>query len=101
MHSQEQQQRAVVNLGTNKGCSALTSPGGSSKYGLTALNNGAKKALTPYLCYVRDMRPRIQANNPGKPQKDLMIIIGQMWQNLPQEHKQRYYDIHEAEKSKL
>jgi hypothetical protein len=74
MHSQEQNQRAAV-----KDCSTLTSPGESSKYGLTELNLGGKKALTPYLCYVRDMRPRIQANNPGKPQKDLMIIIGQMW----------------------
>jgi hypothetical protein len=38
--------------------------------------------------------------NPGISSKDMMIAMGQMWQNLTTEDRYRYYQISEREKER-
>ena len=52
-----------------------------------------KKAMTPYLYFVKEHRARIGIENPGRSFNEIMGIISQTWASLLPEQKVRYEEL--------
>ena len=55
--------------------------------------NKVKKAMNPYLCYVKANRARLGAENPGKGISEIMQLISQLWKKTTREEKQIYENM--------
>ncbi|CDW79573.1 high mobility group protein homolog tdp- [Stylonychia lemnae] len=49
-----------------------------------------KKALNPYLFFVKENRARVGLENPGKSFKEIMSQMSILWSALGQDEKKRY-----------
>ena len=57
-----------------------------------------KKVLNPYLIFVKENRARVGLENPGKPQKEVMTIMSDIWKKMAAEEKDTYNKKSEDDK---
>ena len=59
--------------------------------------NRVKRAKSAYLFFCEDKRKQVQLENPGKNMGDISKVLGNMWQEISPEDKQKYNDQHEED----
>ena len=64
--------------------------------------NKPRRALTPYILFVKEKRPTITKSTLAESKSfgDIMRMLGDMWKNMPGEEKQKYYDLSEEDKNR-
>ncbi|EPZ36642.1 hypothetical protein ROZALSC1DRAFT_26646 [Rozella allomycis CSF55] len=53
--------------------------------------NAPKKATTAYFAYMKEVGPKLRADNPGKKAGEISKICGEMWKELPESSKKQRY----------
>ncbi|EAY01387.1 HMG box family protein [Trichomonas vaginalis G3] len=53
---------------------------------------------SPYICFCKEKRPQVKADNPGIAFGDIAKKLGEMWKNLSEEEKKPYVEMAEKEK---
>ena len=51
---------------------------------------GPKKILTPYMFYVKEIRPMLMRDQPDMNFIDIMRVIGKQWSAMSEEEKTPY-----------
>lgn len=59
-----------------------------------------RKALTTYILFGNEVRPRIMKDNPGKSVGEIGKKIGEEWHALTEKQKQKYEKLYEEEKER-
>lgn len=57
-----------------------------------------KKCLSAYMIFVKEMRSKIQQENPDMPVLDIMKEVGSRWQGLTPVERKVYQDKADADK---
>ena len=55
-----------------------------------------KRALSAFMCFSKETRPKVIAENPGLAFGDIGKQIGELWRNLSEEDKERYTEAMES-----
>lgn len=59
-----------------------------------------KKALSSYILFGNEVRPRIMKDNPGKGVGEIGKLIGNEWNSLTSKQKEKYEKMHEEDKKR-
>jgi hypothetical protein len=59
-----------------------------------------KRALSAFMCFSKEMRPKVIAETPGLAFGDVGKQIGELWRNLSEEDKEPYNKMSAADKER-
>ena len=62
--------------------------------------NAPKRALSAWIIYTNEQRPKFKANNPEKSTTELTTLMSQEWRNMTDSDKKKYEDLAKVDKER-
>ena len=62
--------------------------------------NAPKRALSAWIIYTNEQRPKFKANNPEKSTTELTTLMSQEWRNMTDSDKKKYEDLAVVDKER-
>jgi len=62
--------------------------------------NAPKRALSAWIIYTNEMRPKFKSDNPEKSTTELTTLMSQEWRNMTNEDKKKYTDLADVDKQR-